>query len=130
MGEGGGGKQNLIFGRWRRACNRRGGVHKPGGETAELSGWGGGGVRGSKGGPHLHDRVSNSRHALIEGLSDDGKAPGIGAHQSGKVSHKVNGGEVISVGDFQSLQKGGQPIIAEAQCLACSHKVNGLQGCC
>ena len=54
---------------------------------------------------YLHDWVPDSWHALIKGLSDDGKAPGVGPHQGSKVCHKVNGREVICVGDLQCLQQ-------------------------
>ena len=83
---------------------------------------------GCQGGPHLHDRVSDSRHALIKGLSDDGKAPGISPHQGGKVGHQVDGRKIICVSNLQSLQKGGQPVIAEAQRLACTHTSHSLHG--
>ena len=54
---------------------------------------------------YLHDWVPDSWHALIKGLSNDGKPPGVGPHQGSKVCHKVNGREVICVGDLQRLQQ-------------------------
>jgi len=68
---------------------------------------------------HLQDWVSDGRHALVKGLSDDCKPPCIGSHQGGKVCHQVDGREVIRVGDLQSLQQRGQAVVAEPQRLAC-----------
>ena len=63
---------------------------------------------------HLHDWVSDGGHALIKGFCDDGKASSICANKGGKICHQMNGSEVISVSDLQSLQQRRQAVIAKA----------------
>ena len=68
---------------------------------------------------HLNDRIWDRGHALIIRLCDDRKTLLICADECSKVGQHVERCELISICDLQSLCKGRQTIIAEAQGLSC-----------